>query len=137
MAGKKLRFTTVSTDTQQNHNTVETLPAAQLPTCSDQAGIVWRPSSLDTLPLRMLGAIGEFAAGGESSLSGASKTTLEAIREVHLKIDTVEKYRGFHPEKALIAPTGALKSGRVVVHITATSAIDYRESEVRVCVTFK
>lgn len=130
-ASKKIRFTPVSSGTQQHHdNALETPLAVQLLTSPDQVVISSPPPSLDALPPRMLSEIGEFAAGGGGSFSGASKSTLEAIREVHLKMD--EKFETWFPKAALITPTGALKSGRVVAHITTTAAIDPWESEVRV-----
>lgn len=83
----------------------------------------------------MLREIGAFAAGGGNSLSGASRATLEATREVHLKIDTWKKYRSIHPDEVqslLIAPTGALRSGRVVTRITMKLGMNPWVSEVRV-----
>lgn len=100
--------------------------------------------SWDAMPRCMLSEIGKFA-GKRSSLSRASRTTLKAIpaAEVHLKIDTVRKYKsffeqGFYDEgfcgeesqSSLIDPaTGGLKSGRVVAHITVTAAMTSRRSE--------
>lgn len=112
-ASKKVRLTTVLEGETENQNT-GTIPAGL------------RPSSLDMLPVRMLSEIGAFAAGGGSNLSGASRTTLGAVRDVHLKIDTWKKHMGFYENEAhllLIGPSGTLKSGRVVAHITTIGGI--------------
>lgn len=81
----------------------------------------------------MVSEIGAFAAGGGGDLSGASRTILEAIREVHLKIDTPEKHARFHDEEAqflLVGPTGALKSGRVVARVTTIRLMTPWDSKV-------
>ncbi|CAN0430968.1 unnamed protein product, partial [Pylaiella littoralis] len=118
---------------------VRPMPASNNTEKPNIAAVSW-----DAMPRCMLSEIGKFA-GKRSSLSRASRTTLKAIpaAEVHLKIDTVRKYKsffeqGFYDEgfcgeesqSSLIDPaTGGLKSGRVVAHITVTAAMTSRRSE--------
>lgn len=123
---KKIRTTKVLQDDTRHQHTKTTSDLFRV-----ELGpiVTTPPGSLDALPFHVLREIGAFAAGGGGRLSGASRATLDAFRDVHLKINTVEKYETFRDTKTLlllIGPTGALQSGRVVVHITVFSLPPWR-----------
>lgn len=95
--------------------------------------------TLDTLPAVALSHIVTFAQEGH--LSGACRSTLEAIRELHYKIDIRTMAVSFSvaedPSGALssghmgLQPSGALATGRVVARITVTGCTDYKKTKVR------
>lgn len=101
---------------------------------SSQAAI-----TLAGLPIVALSYIASFARG--SKLSGACRSTLEAIPELHYKICIKDQAESFSiaadPVAALssghmgLQPSGALATGRVVTQITVTGCTDNKDTQVR------
>eukprot|EP00903_Cladosiphon_okamuranus_P020850 g19149.t1 len=91
--------------------------------------------AMDTLPTVVLSHIASFARG---SLSGACRSTLEAIPELHYKISIKDLARSFSatedPTGALssrhmgLQPSGVLATGRVVTQATVTGCTDYKNT---------
>lgn len=98
------------------------------------------PASLGTLPLPLVSEIGAFSAGG--FLSGACRTTLEALRELHYKVDMEVHAHSFSEAEDILCHTstehmglqadGALVTGRAVTRITIKGCGDRQDQEVRV-----
>lgn len=94
--------------------------------------------TLARLPMVALSYIASFARGGE--LSGACRSTLEAIPELHYRICIKDQAASFSiardPGGALssghmgLQPSGALATGRMVTQITVTGCADYKETQV-------
>ena len=90
------------------------------------------------LPTVALSYIASF--GG--NLSGACRSTLEAVPELHYKISIKDRAESFSiaedPGGALslahmgLQPSGALATGRVVTQITVTGCTDYKDTTVSV-----
>ena len=90
------------------------------------------------LPTVALSYIASF--GG--NLSGACRSTLEAVPELHYKISIKDRAESFSiaedPGGALslahmgLQPSGALATGRVVTQITVTGCTDYKDTIVSV-----
>lgn len=94
---------------------------------------------LDKLPTVALIYIASFVQGGR--LSGACRFTLQAVPEVHYKVDirsnawsfssARDPYGELSSEHMRLQPSGALVSGRVVSRVTVTGCTDYKETRVR------
>ncbi len=94
--------------------------------------------SMVTMPTVVLSHIASFARGGH--LSGACRSTLEAIPGLHYKISIKDRGGSFSaaedPTGALstehmgLQPSGALATGRVVTHATVTGCTDYKTTNV-------
>lgn len=94
---------------------------------------------MDTLPTIVLSSIASFARGGK--LSGACRSTLEAIPELHYKISIMDRAESFSigedPDGALssahmgLQPSGALATGRMVTRVTVTGCTDNKDTKVR------
>ncbi|CAN0044462.1 unnamed protein product [Scytosiphon promiscuus] len=93
--------------------------------------------TLDALPALVLSLVANFSQEGH--LSGACRSTLEAIRELHYKINIHDTAQSFSlaedPTGALakghmgLQPSGTLATGRVVARITVTGCSDYKKTK--------
>jgi len=95
--------------------------------------------TLARLPTVALTYIASFARGGK--LSGACRSTLEAIPELHYRICIKDQAQRFSiatdPGGAMssghmgLQLTGALATGRGVTQVTVTGCTDYKDTQVR------
>ena len=96
-----------------------------------------------TVTMAMLPTVAlSYIASFGGNLSGACKSTLEAIPELHYKISFIERAESFSiaedpagvlsTEHMGLQPSGALATGRVVTQITVTGCTAYSDPQVKV-----